>query len=73
MRKIELLAPAGSMEALEMAVMSGADAVYIGGKFSARSDTAVFSDENIEKAIKYCRLYGVKVHVAVNTLIKEGK
>jgi len=73
MKDIELLAPAGGIEALQMAVMSGADAVYIGGKFSARSETAVFTTEEMKSAIDFCHLYGVKVHVAVNTLIKENE
>ena len=72
MKKIELLAPAGSMEALYAAVCAGADAVYIGGtKFSARASAANFTDEEIIEAVKYCHLYGVKVYVTINTLIKE--
>lgn len=70
--KIELLAPAGSPAALRAAVQSGADAVYLGGElFSARQGADNFSLENMGTWIDYCHLYGVKVHVAVNTLIKE--
>jgi putative protease len=70
--KIELLAPAGSPAALRAAVQSGAGAVYLGGElFSARQGADNFSLENMETWIRYCHLYGVKVHVAVNTLVKE--
>jgi len=69
---MELLAPAGSMETLMAAVQSGADAVYIGGtEFSARSSAANFSISEIENAVKYCHLRGVKLHVAANILVKE--
>ena len=72
MRKIELLAPAGSMESVIAAVQSGADAVYLGGNvFSARAYATNFDDENIQKAIDYCHLYGVKVYITMNTLLKE--
>lgn len=69
---IELLAPAGNEAALRAAVQSGADAVYIGGmKFGARHSAKNFTIEDIKKQTKYCHLYGVDVHVTVNTLIKE--
>lgn len=69
---MELLAPAGSWEALTAAVQSGADAVYLGGdSFSARQSAANFSPELMKRAVEYCHLYGVKVHTAVNTLVKE--
>ncbi|AJE13030.1 U32 family peptidase [Clostridium botulinum] len=72
MRKIELLAPAGSVESLYAAVQAGADAVYMGGsKFSARAYANNFDDEQLKEAINYCHLYGVKVYITVNTLIKE--
>lgn len=74
MNKIELLAPAGNMESLYAAVAAGADAVYLGGsKFSARAYAQNFNDDNMEQAIDYCHLYGVKVYVTVNTLIKENE
>lgn len=70
--KIELLAPAGNEDALRAAVQSGADAVYIGGpKFGARRSAKNFSIESIKQQADYCHLYGVDLHVAVNTLIKE--
>lgn len=70
----ELLAPAGSMEALMAAVNAGADAVYLSGKrFGARHYAANFKDEEIEEAIKYSHLHGVKIYVTVNTLIKDSE
>ncbi|AKB41883.1 DUF3656 domain-containing U32 family peptidase [Methanosarcina mazei] len=72
--KPELLAPAGGMEALMAAVENGADAVYLGARaFSARGYASNFSEEEIENAIDYAHLRGVKVYVTVNTLLKEGE
>lgn len=69
---IELLAPAGNEAALCAAVQSGADAVYIGGRsFGARASAQNFSVEDIKKYADYCHLYGVDLHVTVNTLVKE--
>ena len=74
MKKIELLAPAGSMEALKLAVMAGCDAVYLGGKsFGARAFSTNFTNDELVDAIKYCHLYGVKVYVTCNTLIFEDE
>ncbi len=74
MEKIELLAPAGSMESLVAAVTKGADAIYLGGsKFSARAYASNFDNEQMEKAVDYCHEYGVTVYVTVNTLIKENE
>ncbi|MCC8169337.1 MAG: U32 family peptidase [Oscillospiraceae bacterium] len=72
MSNMELLAPAGNIAALHAAVQSGADAVYLGGpKFNARQSADNFSIEDIKKYTDYCHLYGVDVHVTLNTLIKE--
>lgn len=72
MKKVELLAPSGSMESLYAAVLSGCDAIYMGGsKFSARAYANNFDDEDLKNAVDYCHIYGVKVYIAVNTLIKE--
>lgn len=72
MNNIELLAPAGSAQALTAAVQSGADAVYTGGElFSARQGADNFSFDELCEYVRYCHLYGVKIHVAVNTLIKQ--
>ncbi len=70
--KIEILAPAGSEEALKSAVLSGADAVYFGmGNFNARRNAQNFTDEQLKNAIEYCHARGVKVHITLNTLIKD--
>jgi len=72
--KPELLAPAGGMEALIAAVENGADAVYLGARvFSARGYASNFSEEELEKAIDYAHLRGVKIYITVNTLLKEGE
>ena len=74
MKKIELLAPAGNMEALKAAIQAGCDAVYIGGDhFGARAFSKNFNDMEIVEAIKYAHLYGVKVYVTVNTLIYDNE
>lgn len=70
----ELLSPAGNFESLKMAVFSGADAVYLGGKrFGARAFAANFSDEEIINAISFCHLYGVRIYVTINTMIYESE
>ena len=74
MEKIELLAPAGSMDSLIAAVAKGADAIYLGGsKFSARAYASNFDNEEMEKAVDYCHEYGITVYVTVNTLLKENE
>src|SRR5690554_2217543 len=68
----ELLAPAGSWEALVAAVQNGADAVYMGGtRFNARRLANNFDDETLRKAVEYAHLYGVRVYITLNILIKE--
>ena len=68
--KPEILAPAGSMEALTAAVRSGADAVYLGAEnFSARGNAQNFDRDALRQAVEYCHLAGVSVHLAVNTLL----
>ncbi|MBQ4648509.1 MAG: U32 family peptidase, partial [Clostridia bacterium] len=72
MKKAELLAPAGSIEALKAAVWAGADAVYFGGKaFNARAFAGNFEGEQMKTAIEFCRLYGVKVYITLNTLLSD--
>ena len=72
MEKIELLAPAGSLESLYAAVNSGCDAVYLGGsKFSARAYASNFGEEEMKEAVLYCHLNSVKIYVTINTLIKD--
>ncbi|MDD1718135.1 MAG: U32 family peptidase, partial [Methanoregulaceae archaeon] len=70
----ELLAPAGSWESLLVAVNAGADAIYLSGKrFGARNYAANFEDETLSRAISFSHLRGVKVYVAVNTLIHDAE
>lgn len=69
MAKPELLAPAGDMERLKMAVLYGADAVYLAGtSFGMRSFAGNFSPEELPKAVGYAHAHGVRVHVTVNTM-----
>ncbi len=71
-RKPELLAPAGSWESLVAAVENGADAVYLGGKsFNARQSAGNFDDREIERAVEYAHVRGVKVYITVNTLLDD--
>ncbi len=71
-KKIELLAPAGSLAALKAAVENGADAVYIGGPmFSARQKAENFTREQMIAGVQYAHERGVKVHVALNTLLSN--
>lgn len=72
MKKVELLAPAGSLAALKAAVENGADAVYIGGdQFSARQKAENFTKEQMAEGVAYAHERGCKVHVAVNTLLSN--
>lgn len=72
MNNIEILAPAGSEESLRAAVLSGADAVYLGvGSFNARKNAENFTADGLTDTIKYCHSRGVEVHVTLNTLIKD--
>ena len=74
MRKMELLAPAGDMERLEMAVAYGADAVYLAGNiFGMRSFAGNFSPEELKRAVELCRAHGVRVHVTCNTMPRNGE
>ena len=74
MKKPELLSPAGNMETLISVVNNGADAVYIGGEeFSARAYAKNFDSEKLKEAVSYCHLYGVRLYVAVNTIIFENE
>ena len=71
-RPIEVLAPAGSMECLKAAILNGADAVYLGGEmFGARAYAGNFNKEELLEAIDYVHLYGKKLFLTVNTLMKE--
>ena len=69
---IELLAPAGSMEALRAAVQNGANAVYLGcGAFNARQGAKNFTPQALTEAVKYCHIRGVAVHLTLNTLVSD--
>jgi len=73
-RKIELLAPAGNFEKLEIAVHYGADAVYLAGKdFSLRNFSENFTPEELEKALLLARKAGVKVYVACNIYSRNSE
>ena len=69
MRKPELLSPAGDWEKLRMAVLYGADAVYLAGtSFGMRSFAGNFSNEELPRAVRFAHEHGVKVHATVNTM-----
>lgn len=68
-KKPELLAPAGDMERLRLAVLYGADAVYLAGtSFGMRSFAGNFTDEELPVAVAYAHSHGVRVHATVNTM-----
>lgn len=72
MKKIELLAPAGDLERLKIAILYGADAIYLGGKkFSLRSRASNFELSDIEEAVRFADKHGAKIHVTVNMLPHE--
>ena len=69
---MENLAPAGNWEALERADAAGADAVYLGyTAFSARAGAGNFNREELAEAVRYAHLRHMRVHVTVNTLVKD--
>ena len=74
MKKIELLSPAGSMDALKAAIHNGANAIYLGGKkFGARAFAQNFSVNELLEAINYAHIYNVKIYITVNTIIYEDE
>lgn len=71
-KKVELLAPAGDFTCFQAAINAGADAVYLGGdRFGARAYAHNFSQEEIIEALKMAHLFGKKIYLTVNTLVKE--
>lgn len=71
---MELLAPAGNKESLIAAINSGADAIYLSGKkFGARAYALNFSNEELKEVIRIGKIYGVKIYVTMNTLVKENE
>ena len=74
MAKLELLSPAGDMERLRMAVLYGADSVYLAGTaFGMRAFAGNFSPEELPKAVEFAHSHGVKVHVTVNTMPRNNE
>ena len=74
LQKLELLAPAGSWEALEAAVNAGADAVYMGGKsFGARAYASNFDKEEMAKAVYFAHMHHVRIYITVNTLVDDSE
>ena len=74
MRKIELLSPAGDMERLKMAVLYGADAVYLAGTdFGMRAFAGNFTPEELPQAVKFAHDHGVKAHVTVNIMPRNDE
>ena len=72
MKKKELLVPAGDMECLRQAVYHGADAVYLACKnFGARKFATNFTNDEIVEAIRFCHLYGVRIYITMNTLVRN--
>ena len=71
---MELLSPVGNFECLKAAVQNGADSVYLGSDlFSARAFANNFSGKNLEQAIEYAKIRGVKTYLTLNTLIKDNE
>ena len=72
--RMENLAPAGNWDALRSAVAAGADAVYLGyAAYSARAGAGNFDEQQLRDAVRFAHLHHVRVHVTVNTLIKDGE
>ncbi len=72
--RLEVLAPAGSTESLIAAVRCGAAAVYLGlSEFNARRAAHNFTEDELAEAVAYCHARGVKVHLALNTLVRDDE
>lgn len=72
--QMEILAPAGSREALVAGVRCGANAVYLGGKsLSARRNAGNFDDAELERAAEYCLARNVKIYLTLNTLCRDDE
>lgn len=71
-KKPELLAPAGNLEKLKVAIKYGADAVFVGGKeFSLRSSASNFSLEDIKEAVTFAKKYNAAIHVTCNIILHQ--
>ena len=74
MNRIELLAPAGTPEALKAAVETGANAVYLAGNhFGARAYAGNFNEDDLKKAVTFAHMRDVRVHVTVNTIVNDDE
>ncbi|MBR7081112.1 MAG: U32 family peptidase [Oscillospiraceae bacterium] len=72
-KKLELLSPAGDMERLKMAILYGADAVYMGGKrFGMRAQAGNFSRDELKTAVELCHAAGVKAYITCNNVMRNG-
>lgn len=72
--KPEILAPAGSYEAVKVAIHAGADAIYLGGdRFGARAYANNFDEGTLIEVITYAHLYGVKIYLTINTLFRNDE
>ena len=73
LKRPEVLAPAGTLEKLKVAVRYGADAVFIGGQaYGLRSRAGNFTYEQMEEGVQFAAKYGAKVYVAANMVMHEG-
>ncbi|MCI7735363.1 MAG: U32 family peptidase [Dysosmobacter sp.] len=73
-KKPELLAPAGDMERLRMAVLYGADAVYLAGTtFGMRAFAGNFTPEELREAVRFAHSHGVRVHCTINTMPRNDE
>lgn len=71
---MQIVAPAGSFSALRAAVVAGADAVYLGmPNFGARAKAENFTEETLRAAVEYAHMFGTRVFITLNTLIKDGE
>ncbi|MCH5172251.1 MAG: U32 family peptidase [Erysipelotrichales bacterium] len=72
MTNIELLAPAGNIDALKAAINNGANAVYLGlNNFNARMKADNFTIDNIRSVVEFAHLFNVKVYLTINTILKD--
>ena len=71
---MKLLSPAGNLTSLKCAVFNGADEVYLGiNQFNARNNIDGFTLDNLEQAVDFCHIYGVKVNLAINILFSNDE
>ena len=74
MAKVETLAPAGNRESFDVAIASGADAIYLGlDDFNARKSAENFTKENISEIVQRAHLRGVKVYLTLNTIVQDSE